>query len=376
MRLVIATPLYPPEIGGPATYAKLLFEGLPKMGRSDLPNIEVELVKFSEVWHLPKIIRHYAYYRRVLVAARNADVILALDPVSVGLPAMCAAQEAGKPFVVKIVGDYAWEQGVQRFGITQNLDEFVKTKDVPFPVRVLRRIQTRVARSAVKVIVPSEYLKSIVAAWGISRDKVDVIYNGIELPAQIPAYRKDDGEFLIVSAGRRVPWKGFEAIERIAQEHEGWRAFIASGLPRAEVLGWIRAADVFVLNSRYEGLSHVLIEAMTLGTPVIATDAGGNPTLVAHGETGLLVPPGDDASLLWALTAVSGDSAAARARSCAAAGSFATSMSAASSAASSPGGMSRPVSPCATSVGFPPALVTMTGVPSVIASMSTWERPS
>src|SRR3989344_9578793 len=113
MKIVIAAPLYPPEIGGPATYAKLLLEGLSQKG------IEVDIVKFSEVRHLPKLIRHYAYYRRVLRSARGADAVLALDPASVGLPAMYAARKAKKPFVVKIVGDYAWEQGIQRFGITQ-----------------------------------------------------------------------------------------------------------------------------------------------------------------------------------------------------------------------------------------------------------------
>src|SRR3989344_6122168 len=164
MKLVIATPLYPPEIGGPATYAKLLEDGLPGKG------IEVELVKFSGVRHLPKLVRHYIYYRRVLQAARGADAVLALDPVSVGLPAMKAAKKAGKPFVVKIVGDYAWEQGVQRFGVTQNLDEFVRTTTVPFRVSVLRRIQTRVAQGAPRVIVPSEYLKNIVSAWGVPRE--------------------------------------------------------------------------------------------------------------------------------------------------------------------------------------------------------------
>lgn len=308
MKLVIATPLYPPEIGGPATYTKLLEGGFPSKG------IEVELVKFSEVRHLPKIVRHYVYYHRVLKAARNADIVLALDPVSVGLPAMKAAQKAGKPFVVKIVGDYAWEQGQQRFGITASLDEFVKEKRVPFPVRMLRRVQTQVAQSAVRVIVPSEYLKGIVTEWGISEEKIYMIYNGIELPVHIPTHQKNDGEFLIVSAGRRVPWKGFEAIERIAKRHANWRVSIASGLPRAEALGWIKAADVFVLNSLYEGLSHVLIEAMTLGTPVIATNAGGNPTLVRDGETGLLIPPGDDATLEQALTTVVNDPAAAGVR--------------------------------------------------------------
>lgn len=308
MRIVIATPLYPPEIGGPATYARLLNEKLPGKG------IEVELMKFSDVRHLPKLIRHYAYYRRVRRAAQKADVVFALDPVSVGLPACLAAWFARKPFIVKIVGDYAWEQGRQRFGVTEDLDVFVKTRAVPFPVRFFRRVQTYVARSATSVIVPSEYLKGIVTTWDVPEEKISVIYNGIELPAHIPTPQKKDGEFLIVSAGRRVPWKGFEAVERVAQGHVNWRVFIASGLSRVEALGWMKTADVFVLNSFYEGLSHTLIEAMMLGTPVIATDAGGNKTLVTSGETGLLIPPGDDAALQEALSAVANDPARAQKR--------------------------------------------------------------
>lgn len=303
MRLVIATPLYPPEIGGPATYAKLLKDGLPAKGMDSAgsPQVEVELVKFSDVRHLPKVIRHYMYYRRVLKATKSADMVLALDPVSVGLPAMYAAKKLRKQFVVKIVGDYAWEQGQQRFGVKKNLDEFVKMKNVPFQVRLLRRIQARVARSATRVIVPSEYLKNIVIVWGIQKEKISVIYNSIELPEHIPAHQKNVGEFLIVSAGRRVPWKGFEALERIASKHAKWRVFIASGLSHEDTLGWIQSADVFVLNSSYEGLSHVLIEALSLGVPIVATNVGGNPEVITDGENGLLVTAGDTSALSKAI---------------------------------------------------------------------------
>lgn len=308
MKLVIATPLYTPEIGGPATYAKLLHEGLPEKG------VDVELVKFSDVRHLPKFVRHYVYYRRVLKAARNADAVLALDPVSVGLPAMWAAKRAGKPFVVKIVGDYAWEQGRQRFGITQNLDEFVQTRRVPFPVRWLRRIQTRVARSATRVIVPSEYLKRIVVAWGISQEKIEVIYNAVEL-SFIPTPPKERAPgFLIVSSGRRVPWKGFDALRRVVARETDWHLFIASGLPREKALGYVQVADVFVLNSEYEGFSHALIEVMALGTPIIATRVGGNTELIEDGETGLLIPPKDDVALYNALKRIQEDPVAARSR--------------------------------------------------------------
>jgi len=312
MRLVIATPLYPPEIGGPATYAKILAEELPNRG------IEVEVVKFSEVRHLPKLIRHYVYYRRVRRAASHADMVLALDPVSVGLAAQRAAKKAGKPFVVKVVGDYAWEQGQQRFGVKQSLDEFVATTRVPLSVRILRRIQTRVARNAVMVIVPSDYLKKIVRQWGIAAEKITVIYNGIVLPQVIEPREKKQGEFLIVSSGRDVPWKGFDAIRRVAEREEGWRFFLAHGLSHSEALGWVRAADVFVLNSQYEGLAHALIEAMMLGTPVVATRVGGNPELITDGVTGLLVPYGDDEALRVALTSVAKDPQAARVRAVAA----------------------------------------------------------
>ena len=107
-RLVVATPLYPPDLGGPATYSYLLEQELPKRG------ITIELVKFADVRHLPKLVRYLAYFFNVLKALRTKDAVLALDPVSVGLPSMLAARVARKPLFLKVGGDYAWEQGTQR----------------------------------------------------------------------------------------------------------------------------------------------------------------------------------------------------------------------------------------------------------------------
>lgn len=312
MKIVIATPLYPPDIGGPATYAKLLEEGLPLKG------VEVELVKFSGVRHLPKLIRHYVYYRRVLRALQHADAVLALDPVSVGLPALYAAKKLKKPLIVKIVGDYAWEQGQQRFGVTQSLDEFVKTKQVSFQVSILRKIQTYVAEAAVRVIVPSAYLKGIVETWGITSEKISVIYNAALLDeiGTVPEAATRLPRPHIVSVGRLVPWKHFDGIidavagttaslavigsgplheqlAKYAKQKLGERALFTGTLSHADTLATIKDADVFVLNSSYEGLSHLLIETQMLGVPIIATKVGGNPEVITDGEDGLLVSPGD-----------------------------------------------------------------------------------
>ncbi len=335
MKLVIATPLYPPEIGGPATYAKLLEEGLPQKG------IEVEVVKFGEVRHLPRLIRHYVYYQRVLEAAKRADVILALDPVSVGLPVMRAAQKAQKPYVVKVVGDYAWEQGQQRFGVTASLDAFVKTRQTSLAVRTLQRIQTRVARSATRVIVPSEYLKGIVVAWGtsarkrISREKIEVIYNAVPLEGLgvVPRPIATLPRPLVVTAGRLVAWKGIDGVIAAVADSPGvslgiigdgplratleeqahaalpGRAVFAGALTHTDMLAVLAAADVFVLNSTYEGLSHLLIEAQSLGVPTIATRVGGNPEVITDGENGLLIPVNDGAALTEAITKLVQDDA-------------------------------------------------------------------
>ncbi len=339
MKLVVATPLYPPEIGGPATYAKLLEEGLPAKG------IAVELVKFSEVRHLPKLVRHYAYYRRVLKAARGADAVLALDPVSVGLPACFAAWRTRKSLIVKVVGDYAWEQGRQRFGITESLDEFVKTKQVPFTVRFLRRVQTGVVARAARVIVPSEYLKGVVTAWGspsqgfggpsIPSSKIEVIYNAARLEelGTVPEAVAELPRPLVTTAGRLVPWKGVEGVidvvagisgaslavagdgpERVAlARHAGkilpGRAVFTGMLSHKETLATMWAADAFVLNSSYEGLSHLLIEAQALGVPTVATRVGGNAEVITDGENGLLVPAGDTPALTRALARLLADEA-------------------------------------------------------------------
>ncbi len=295
MKILIATGVYPPESGGPATYSKLLEERLPALG------FEVVVLPFRAVRHLPKLLRHVAYFWKCLHAARSVDVIYALDTVSVGLPAALAAKFSGKKFLVRVPGDYAWEQARQRFGVTDELDEF-QTKKYGVRTEFLRTIQRFVVQSARAVVVPSFYMQHIVSLWGISLDKITVIYSSIDLNLQyeLPA-RRPEG-FLVVSSGRRVPWKHFDGIERAVARDSGWHFFLAENLPRAQALGWVKAADVFVINSTYEGLSYALVEAMALGTPVVATRVGGNPELVEG--CGILIPPKDDDSLHSALKTI------------------------------------------------------------------------
>lgn len=243
--------------------------------------------------------------------AHRADVVYAQDTVSVGLPSALAAKLAGKKFVVRVPGDYAWEQARQRFGVSDGLDDF-QSKSYGLRVSILRTTQRFVVRSARAVVVPSRYMQTIVEGWGVK--SISVIYSSIDLAAayELPAKRPEG--FLVVSSGRRVPWKNFDGIARVVAREKGWSFFLAENLPRARALGWVKAADVFVLNSTYEGLSHALVEAMALGTPIVATAVGGNPELIEDKIDGLLIPPGDDEALYTALKNIEENKEAARAR--------------------------------------------------------------
>ncbi len=326
IRLFVPTGVYPPDIGGPATYVSVLERYLPAHG------VDVSVLPFRIVRHLPKGIAHLMYFFKALVHAHRADVVYAQDAVSVGFPAMLAALITRKPFVVKIVGDHVWEQGRLRFGVTEGLDNF-PLRPKRFYLKFLRWVQQMVVHCAHAVIVPSQYLKTVVSRWGID---AKVIHNGIDMPHA--TQRKGDLPHpLVMSVGRLTAWKGFDGLLDAARGSVWHTAIIGEGtlhaqlekhardigvenrthflgsFPREKMHEVLAQADVFVLNSSYEGMPHTLIEAMALGVPVIATDIRGNREVLRDDE-GLFVKVGDTEGLHMAIASVLGNLAAARER--------------------------------------------------------------
>src|SRR3989344_2633543 len=102
--ILIATGIFPPDIGGPATYGATMADALRERG------FEVKVAVFSRISRkIPKGIRHLLYFFKLLPLIRKSDMVIALNAVSAGFPALLVAKFFKKRFIVRIAGDYDWE---------------------------------------------------------------------------------------------------------------------------------------------------------------------------------------------------------------------------------------------------------------------------
>jgi glycosyltransferase involved in cell wall biosynthesis len=204
--------------------------------------------------------------------------------------------------------------------------------------RLLRLLST-VADYVTAVAEPvATFLKDQV---GIPVAKLRTIVNGVPIdrfrsaePLSRSSLGWDEKDVIIGCVARLEPEKGhmvlLEAFQRLLRRVPGVRLLlIGDGAEfttltaaahawnlngavrflgtRNDVPELLATCDIIALPSFHEGLPMALLEAMAVGRPVVATSVGGVPAVVRHGETGLLVPPGDSQAMADALTTLVDD---------------------------------------------------------------------
>jgi glycosyltransferase involved in cell wall biosynthesis len=333
LRIVLPTGIFPPDIGGPASYVPRIAKALAARGHS------VEVVTLAEApaaggefpfpvrrirRGMARIPRMMETIRTVRVLARAGDLIYANG---LFIEAAIAAALDGKPLVMKVVGDWAWERASnQRIGDRDMLD--FQSRRQPFRFELVKALRSAVTRRADRVIVASRFFSGIVAGWGVRPERLEIIPNAIEPfpeapPAALPAF----GGCTLVLAARLIPFKRIDELirmvaaradlrlvmvgdgperanlERLAGELKiNERVIFTGTVPRAEVGSYLRAADAMVINSANETFSFSVLEGFAAGIPVIACDAGSVPELIANGQNGMLYPQGDLNALSAAVT--------------------------------------------------------------------------
>jgi glycosyltransferase involved in cell wall biosynthesis len=329
MRVVLLPGIWPPDIGGPATHGPELARHLVRRGHdvrvvtmASAPPTErpCEILTVSRDRPFP--IRYGRLTLRAARAAGAADVVYASATYAA---AALASSRARRPLMAKLVSDPAYERARRWRLFGGTLDEFQDAASPP--VAALQRARTLALRRARRVIVPSRYLADVAVAWGLDPERVTVVHN----PAPDVAVDGVPERRGLVFAGRITRQKALEtalaAVARVPdvellvvgdgpdrkrlEAHardvglSGRVRFVGS-VPRADVLQRLAAAEALVLSSDWENFPHTAVEALALGTPLIATAVGGVPEVVVDGVNGLLVPPGDPDALAGAIARFAG----------------------------------------------------------------------
>ncbi len=337
MKVVIASGIWPPDVGGPASHAPALAAALHAHGHEVTvvttadrsPARERYRVRFASR-SLPPGLRHLRAALLVAGAARGADVVYATSMIR---RAAIGAALARTPLVVKLVADEPYERARRSGRFSGTLEEF-QQRPGSITTRLAQVTRTAAVRRARRVFVPSGYLREIAVAWGLDSARVETLHNpappvdGVPSREEARAALSLDG-FVVAFAGRLTEqkWLGGalgalaqvpgpvlvlvgdgperQRLERRAAELGiSSRVRFLGGGERADVLRLFRAADCSLLSSAWENFPHTVVESLAVGTPVIATAVGGVPEVVRDGENGLLVPPRDELVLAAALRRV------------------------------------------------------------------------
>lgn len=269
MHIVLAASVYPPEAGGPSSFAALLSAALQRQGHT------VSVVRFNIVRRWPSGIRHALFAYHLLARARHADALIAFDTITTGAPAAIAAFFAGVPLLVRIGGDFLWEAYVER---THDL--------MPLPDLYTRREKWGVKERAVFFITSlvlkrayaafnSPWLLSIWrSAYRLQSGRTAIIENAIEPRVEGRPYDRRN----ILLFGRKIALKNRAAFERAfgRAQKKYPDIILEKGLvPKEELDERMRSCYAVALPSISDVAPNYIIDAIRMGKPFLLTKYSG-----------------------------------------------------------------------------------------------------
>lgn len=313
--ICLITSIYPPDSGGPA---KFTFEFANWLADQD---INVKVITYSsqplyssrtniEIIVVDNQVKLLSRYLRmswtIWQHSQNSNSILAAGAfIESGFVNLFSK----KKFISKIPGDIVWERAQNNKLTSQGILEY-QTARLPWKYAIFRSLFRWSVKKSWKVIAPSNFINNLVCSWGVGKNRIQTIYNSVRTRdfAIIEETRK---KYDVLTVARLVPWKGVAQLIEVCSNLDLKLCVVGTGPElqnlmdvaartnaKVDFLGRIdpdkmcniySLSGVFVLNSSYEGLPHVLIEARAAGLVTIANAGSGSEEVINDGIDGLLV---------------------------------------------------------------------------------------
>lgn len=282
MHIVIASGIYPPDIGGPALYAEGVKISLERSGHT------TSVVLFGPLRRWPSVIRHALYVGRLFFAARGADAIFTFDTYSVGVPAAFVGLLLRIPVVLRVGGDFVWESYVERTKKLVPLPDFYRDKHC---LSIKERIAKRMVRWMLHHTIPAFNSSWLLDIWkepySLNNVKHTVVENVIGARLEVLGV-----EPFLVLYGRDITLKNTVAFRKALEKARGAgvQLSLEEGMvPHEKLLERIRRSYAVAIPSLSDVAPNSVIDSIRCGKPFLLTKYSGYAS--RFGEYGIIVDP-------------------------------------------------------------------------------------
>ena len=328
MNILITVGIFPPDIGGPASFVPKISDFLIENGHnvkiiclSEVENIHTEdnldVIRIKRSNNLP--IRWVKTIYQIVKNGRRSDLIFVNG---LGVESTIANLVLKKQLIRKIVGDPVWERAYNQKRTTESFDEFQNNKH-SFQIEIQKLLRNWSINSAEIVVTPSDHLKNFVSGIGYN-NKILKINNGVDI-TDIKRDNVHKAEINLIIISRLVVQKNIniviEAMKLLDNENlklsiigEGGefskleneiqdlnlqnRVQLLGKIDNRRISQFLLTADIFIQASDYEGLPHSVLEAINYEVPILSTEAGGCKDLLNDGERGFIIPMPPDKNII------------------------------------------------------------------------------
>ena len=319
MNILITVGIFPPDIGGPASFVPKIAKHLINMDNkvkiiclADEENLlledELDVLRIRRSTYLP--IRWFKTISLIIKHGRKSDILFVNG---LGVEAAIANLYLRKKIVRKIVGDHVWERFYNKKRTSETFDDFQNLKH-NLNVRIQKLIRNWSISSSEVVITPSDHLKEFINRTN-PKTEVLKINNGIEI-TEFKRSKTPLHEFNILINSRLVVQKNIhlviEAMDSIKNldinlkiigecgEFERLEDLITNLKiqNRVKMIGkvennliseYLKTSNLFIQASDYEGLPHSILEAINYEVPILSTEVGGCKDLLDNGDRGFII---------------------------------------------------------------------------------------
>ena len=283
MKVVIATGIYPPDVGGPAYYAQGLERALRSLGHTPV------VVAYGSLRRLPMGVSHAIYFFRLLPSLFGADALIALDTASVAIPASLSCVLTGTRFIVRTGGDFVWEHYVERTKDMLPLARFYSEhKSLSFKERLILSL-SRSALARAIVVFSTEMQRDVwLQPYDLRKERTRVIGNAVDAP--LPSERPREKNFLwyvrpvVMKNGERL----HAAFARAKVKHSDI-SLEEGTLPKSELMERMKSCYAVILPSLTVISPNYILDALRFKKPFIIDKYSGYAKWLA--PYGLVVDP-------------------------------------------------------------------------------------